>query len=110
MLLALLLTFTSLLPLMGFAYFLQFLDKLALSQATLFNLREDLVATSINAAEMELTQTEHARLAILLDIGYLLSWLSILELPEFLCDRPAANWEVPGYVGVSLRGLRLSNG
>lgn len=30
-------------PLMGFAYFLQFLDKLALSQATLFNLREDLV-------------------------------------------------------------------
>lgn len=31
-------------PLMGFAYFLQFLDKLALSQATLFNLREDLVS------------------------------------------------------------------
>ncbi|KAJ5376236.1 hypothetical protein N7509_013122 [Penicillium cosmopolitanum] len=31
-----------LMPLMGFAYFLQFLDKLALSQATLFNLREDL--------------------------------------------------------------------
>lgn len=33
----------SLVPLMGAAYFLQFLDKLALSQATLFNLREDLV-------------------------------------------------------------------
>ena len=33
----------SLVPLMGIAYFLQFLDKLALSQATLFNLREDLV-------------------------------------------------------------------
>ncbi|KAJ5110563.1 hypothetical protein N7532_001098 [Penicillium argentinense] len=31
-----------LMPLMGAAYFLQFLDKLALSQATLFNLREDL--------------------------------------------------------------------
>ncbi|CAI7584145.1 hypothetical protein N7533_000366 [Penicillium manginii] len=31
-----------LMPLMGCAYFLQFLDKLALSQATLFNLREDL--------------------------------------------------------------------
>lgn len=28
---------------MGTAYFLQFLDKLALSQATLFNLRQDLV-------------------------------------------------------------------
>jgi hypothetical protein len=33
----------SLIPLMGCAYFLQFLDKLALSQATLFNLRQDLV-------------------------------------------------------------------
>ncbi|OJJ00719.1 hypothetical protein ASPVEDRAFT_40254 [Aspergillus versicolor CBS 583.65] len=31
-----------LLPLMCFAYFLQFVDKLILSQATLFNLREDL--------------------------------------------------------------------
>ncbi|KAJ5198674.1 uncharacterized protein N7498_007791 [Penicillium cinerascens] len=31
-----------LIPLMGFAYFLQFLDKLVLSQATLFNLRQDL--------------------------------------------------------------------
>ncbi|OQE46524.1 hypothetical protein PENCOP_c001G06015 [Penicillium coprophilum] len=31
-----------LVPLMGVAYFLQFLDKLALSQATLFGLREDL--------------------------------------------------------------------
>ncbi|KAJ5354902.1 hypothetical protein N7541_005946 [Penicillium brevicompactum] len=31
-----------LIPLMGVAYFLQFLDKLALSQATLFNLRQDL--------------------------------------------------------------------
>ncbi|KAJ5101272.1 hypothetical protein NUU61_003494, partial [Penicillium alfredii] len=31
-----------LIPMMGWAYFLQFLDKLALSQATLFNLREDL--------------------------------------------------------------------
>ncbi|KAJ5715574.1 uncharacterized protein N7483_012755 [Penicillium malachiteum] len=31
-----------LIPLMSTAYFLQFLDKLSLSQATLFNLREDL--------------------------------------------------------------------
>lgn len=28
---------------MGVAYFLQFLDKLALSQATLFGIRQDLV-------------------------------------------------------------------
>lgn len=38
------LTVYSLLPLMCFAYFLQFVDKLVLSQATLFNLREDLVS------------------------------------------------------------------
>ncbi|KAJ5163906.1 uncharacterized protein N7500_005736 [Penicillium coprophilum] len=36
------LTLCELVPLMGVAYFLQFLDKLALSQATLFGLREDL--------------------------------------------------------------------
>ncbi|CAG8935596.1 unnamed protein product [Penicillium salamii] len=35
-----------LIPLMGTAYFLQFLDKLALSQATLFNLRQDLASCS----------------------------------------------------------------
>jgi hypothetical protein len=40
------LTMQRLIPLMGVAYFLQFLDKLALSQATLFNLRQDLVCFS----------------------------------------------------------------
>lgn len=30
-------------PLMGICHMMQFMDKLALSQATLFNLREDLV-------------------------------------------------------------------
>jgi hypothetical protein len=30
-------------PLMGFCYMLQYMDKLALSQATLFNIRADLV-------------------------------------------------------------------
>lgn len=34
----------SLMPMMCFAYFLQFLDKMVLSQTTLFGLREDLVA------------------------------------------------------------------
>lgn len=34
-----------LIPLMGFCYMLQYMDKLALSQATLFNLVEDLVLT-----------------------------------------------------------------
>jgi hypothetical protein len=34
---------TSLIPVMGLCYMMQYMDKLALSQATLFNLREDLV-------------------------------------------------------------------
>lgn len=35
---------TSLIPLMGVCYMLQYMDKLALSQATLFNLQEELVS------------------------------------------------------------------
>lgn len=38
----------SLIPLMGFCYMLQYMDKLALSQATLFNLAEDLVCTLLS--------------------------------------------------------------
>lgn len=97
---------------MGFAYFLQFLDKLALSQATLFNLREDLVtALSPLAKDAFLTRTAHARLAILLDLGDLLSGLSILELPKFLCDCAAAHWKIPGDFSVSLLlGLGPSKG
>jgi hypothetical protein len=34
-----------LIPLMGGCYMLQYIDKLAISQATLFNLREDLVCS-----------------------------------------------------------------
>lgn len=46
---------------MGVAYFLQFLDKLALSQATLFNLREDLVFTPIQRFVDEDMLTESHR-------------------------------------------------
>lgn len=51
----------SLVPLMGVAYFLQFLDKLALSQATLFNLREDLVFAPIQLFVEEDMLTESHR-------------------------------------------------
>lgn len=34
----------SMLPTMGICYMLQYMDKLALSQATLLNLRQDLVS------------------------------------------------------------------
>lgn len=51
----------SLVPLMGVAYFLQFLDKLALSQATLFNLREDLVCIPIQLFVDEDRLTESYR-------------------------------------------------
>jgi hypothetical protein len=68
---------------MGAAYFLQFLDKLALSQATLFNLREDLVFILIQllAKENMLTKTiEHERGRIFMGICDLLFWVFCLEL------------------------------
>jgi hypothetical protein len=34
----------SIIPLMGFCYMLQYMDKLALSQATLLGLRQDVVS------------------------------------------------------------------
>lgn len=44
----------------------------------------------------------HARLSVLLDISHLLLWLFVLELPQFICDCPSANWKIPGYLGVGL--------
>ena len=38
-----------LIPLMGGCYMLQYIDKLAISQATLFNLRQDLVFLFLNS-------------------------------------------------------------
>lgn len=38
------LTYDSMIPTMGLCYMLQYMDKLALSQATLLNLRADLVS------------------------------------------------------------------
>lgn len=43
-----------LIPLMGGCYMLQYIDKLAISQATLFNLREDLVR---NFSELDFFHT-----------------------------------------------------
>lgn len=40
---SLILNDNSLIPVMGVCYMMQYMDKLALSQATLFNIREDLV-------------------------------------------------------------------
>lgn len=40
-------------PLMGVCYMMQFMDKLALSQATMFNLREDLVRWPCSHAVIE---------------------------------------------------------
>ncbi|KAJ5584795.1 uncharacterized protein N7459_004595 [Penicillium hispanicum] len=64
-----------LIPLMGFCYMLQYMDKLALSQATLFNLTEDL----------DLKGTEYNWTSAVFYFGYLAwSWPSsylIVRLP-----------------------------
>lgn len=62
---------------MGIAYFLQFLDKLALSQATLFNLREDLVPFT---AEYCLFKSNLCRTSAAQTIhGHLLSSISVIS-------------------------------
>ncbi|KAJ5691811.1 hypothetical protein N7462_001234 [Penicillium macrosclerotiorum] len=63
-----------LIPLMGTGYFLQFLDKLALSQATLFNLREDL----------NLRGSNYSWTSAVFYFGYLLwSWPSAYIIVRF---------------------------
>lgn len=81
---------------MCFAYFLQFVDKLILSQATLFNLREDLVRSPALYQPFScLIGIELARKPVLVDIGHLLLWLPRMELAQFVSPRPTPNWKVP---------------
>lgn len=88
---------------MGACYMMQYMDKYVLSQATLFNLREDLVCSSLNAWKGSpcLPDPEPQRRRICLDIGRVLFWISRLELAEFLSHRPTAYWKVPQCLGVS---------
>lgn len=79
---------------MGAAYFLQFLDKLSLSQATLFNLRQDLVKHPLFLIYPKTDRIEPSWLAIFLDIGDLLLWILLLELAKFLRDCSHAYWEI----------------
>lgn len=68
---------------MGGAYFLQFLDKLVLSQATLFNLREDLVCCLVNPSQhhvLKASEPGTSRISVLVDLCYLLLWIPLLEL------------------------------
>lgn len=59
------LTPTSLIPMMGLCYMMQYMDKLALSQATLFNLREDLVrCTPLTRYSSSLTAIRTSRARI----------------------------------------------
>lgn len=74
-------------PLMGFCYMLQFMDKLALSQATLFNIRADLVCQlrpSPCLVGYKLITVrcgvEPPRHAVFVDVRYILFWLPDLEL------------------------------
>lgn len=84
-------------PMMGACYMMQYMDKYVLSQATLFDLREDLVCPSLNAWKGSpcLLDTEPQRRRICLDIGRVLFWIPRLELAEFLSHRPTAHWKVP---------------
>ena len=80
-------------PLMGFCYMMQYMDKLALSEAALFGLRQDLVR------EMPIRPTaaddaEPPRIRIQLDVCNLLLWLSRMELAKLVPDRAPTAREI----------------
>ena len=86
------------LPLMGFCYMLQFMDKLALSQATLLGLREDLVSLRFQLYSRRckfLTILDPSWNTILLVLRHLLLRLSCMELAKFLFRRPLPNRQIP---------------
>lgn len=83
---------------MGIAYFFQFLDKMVLSQATLFNLRQDLVRApryrTHGFLNNNLTLLGSNWVALLLDLRRVLFWLLLLELAKFLLDRSTSYRQV----------------
>ncbi|KXG48527.1 Major facilitator superfamily domain, general substrate transporter [Penicillium griseofulvum] len=83
-----------LVPLMGAAYFLQFLDKLALSQATLFNLREDL---NMKGAEYSWASAifyfgPSSYLVVRFPIGKYLAVSVFLWGGVLMCHAACSNW------------------
>ncbi|KAJ5978483.1 hypothetical protein N7501_001825 [Penicillium viridicatum] len=79
-----------LVPLMGIAYFLQFLDKLALSQATLFNLREDLVSIPIQLFADETNKPSFIWGGILMCHAACSNWSGLMTVRFFLGAGEAA--------------------
>lgn len=92
---------------MCFAYFLQFVDKMVLSQTTLFGLREDLV--SMPGCMQQLPLTTHiasGRRPVRMELGHILFRLPRLELAELVSACPASNWQVSGDHSVRTRAVR----
>lgn len=76
---------------------MQYMDKLALSQATLFNLREDLVRSPVTRQTLYSADllSEPPGLGLLVDVGRLLLWIPCMELAQQLPDGSPAAGEVP---------------
>lgn len=79
---------------MGVCYMMQYMDKLALSQATLFNLRQDLVCPLFCCDRSVLIRTASRRHRIHLDVCNLLFRIFRLELAQFLPHRTLTDCQV----------------
>lgn len=103
-----LISLTSLIPLMGVCYMLQYMDKLALSQATLFNLQEDLVGPTVKkmysgmANNIIFLAIESQRDGVQLVLGCLLFRILRLELAKLILDRTTTSWKVLEYSCIPL--------
>lgn len=78
---------------MGFCYMMQYMDKLALSEAALFGLRQDLVR-DMPIRRIGTDETEPPWITIQLDLSNLLLWIPRMELAELVPDRAPTAGEV----------------
>lgn len=98
---------------MGICYMMQYMDKLALSQATLFNIREDLVRCTAHERRNAIYRLTallfiylfflgSQRTRVYLDIRYLLLRISRMESHQLLPHRASSTGQVCDDFGVRL--------
>lgn len=90
---------------MGICYMLQYMDKLALSQATLLNIRSDLVSDiekHVLSGHQPFSHAAPGWPGIYLVLCDLLFWLSRVEWTHVVFDHSPSPGQIPGCFCVCL--------
>lgn len=94
-----------LMPLLGFCYMLQFLDKMTLSYSALLGIIKDAVGSGSGTPSITPVLTRRAetgRIRLLLGWQHLLLRLLVLVFSSIILDGPLPNWKVPLHLGAPL--------